>query len=407
MAPPPGNDKNRSVKKTSLSKERTTAHLDLREGLGPAESRQLDRLLETLRKKCRIVVIAGAGISVSAGIPDFRSSTGLFKTGRTENKSKLSGKDLFSAAVYRDDESTSSFHDMVRNLSKRCKDAKPTRFHELLVALAMDQRLLRLYTQNVDGIDVALEPLKTESPLPVRKPWPKTVQLHGTIREMICQLCYEKYPIEPDRFNGAEPPACLNCQKNDSERRKDGKRGHGVGKLRPRIVLYDEGHPESEAIGACMTADLGARPDAIIVVGTTLKVSGIRRYVEQMCKTVRGRRDGMNIWINIDPESIPNDLSGLWDLVVLGPCDEVARQYNKKFTDDLAGADDDESNESGNEDESGNEHNESWNESNESGNADNEYDESGNENEVLSQPPASVISTCCEFDTEPSFLAAI
>src|SRR5277367_5162795 len=91
----------------------------------------LEALLKTLRKRRKIVVVAGAGISVSAGIPDFRSSHGLFKTLRSEHKLKSSGKELFDASVYKDDSSTSAFHDMVRDLSNMDTKATPTPFHYL------------------------------------------------------------------------------------------------------------------------------------------------------------------------------------------------------------------------------------------------------------------------------------
>ena len=44
----------------------------------------------------------GAGISVQAGIPDFRSSDGLFKSIKRDNRREAlsSGKDLFDASVF-------------------------------------------------------------------------------------------------------------------------------------------------------------------------------------------------------------------------------------------------------------------------------------------------------------------
>lgn len=44
----------------------------------------------------------GAGISVRAGIPDFRSSEGLFHTLKRDNprEALTSGKDLFDASVF-------------------------------------------------------------------------------------------------------------------------------------------------------------------------------------------------------------------------------------------------------------------------------------------------------------------
>ena len=46
------------------------------------------------------VVCTGAGISVQAGIPDFRSETGLFQTLKKENSTLSSGRDLFDASVF-------------------------------------------------------------------------------------------------------------------------------------------------------------------------------------------------------------------------------------------------------------------------------------------------------------------
>jgi NAD+-dependent protein deacetylase SIR2 len=50
-------------------KERTTEYLDLRASYNPSQNDEdlLQHLTSTLRKKQKIVVIAGAGISVSAG----------------------------------------------------------------------------------------------------------------------------------------------------------------------------------------------------------------------------------------------------------------------------------------------------------------------------------------------------
>lgn len=238
---------------------------------------------------------------------------------------KSSGKDLFDASVYKDDASTEIFHTMVREMSQATKAAQPTPFHHLLATLAQEGRLLRLYSQNIDGIDTGLPPLATHVPLrKVDGAWPKTVLLHGGLEKMVCVKCHAVTDFDATLFDGPVPPACPRCEAQDSVRTEHaGKRSHGIGCLRPRMVLYNEHNPDDEAIGSVTSADLRVRPDALIVVGTTLKVPGVKRIAREMCKTVRDRKDGLAIWINNDPPPPGKEFE--WDLVVEGPCDEVAR----------------------------------------------------------------------------------
>ncbi|OJD37668.1 sir2 family histone deacetylase hst4 [Diplodia corticola] len=318
----------RKKRRTAEPKPRVTRHLNLQEdAIDETEREALDLLLKVLHKKRKIVMIVGAGISVAAGIPDFRSSKGLFNTLKQQHNLKSSGKDLFDASVYRDPDTTATFHEMVRSLSHQAKLARPTAFHQLIATLADEGRLLRLYSQNVDGIETSLQPLATQIPLPQKGPWPKTVLLHGGLEKMVCAKCNDVTDFEPELFHGPIPPPCKTCEEADQVRTLHaGKRSHGIGLLRPRMVLYNENGPDDEAIGSVTTADLRARPDAVIVVGTTLKVPGVRRITREMVNTVRDRKDGLTVWINNEPEPKGVDLENCWDLVVRGPCDAVARQ---------------------------------------------------------------------------------
>ena len=62
-------DSQRPAKRRRISEKpsRTTEYLDLTKDLGPDEKTQLERVLNVLHKRQKIVVVAGAGISVSAG----------------------------------------------------------------------------------------------------------------------------------------------------------------------------------------------------------------------------------------------------------------------------------------------------------------------------------------------------
>lgn len=328
-------------------KPRCTEHLDL-DNRDEAGEAQLDRLLMVLRRKKKIVVVAGAGMSVSAGsrfyppralprshvraswltpqlVPDFRSSHGLFQTLKDKHKIKGGGKALFDASVYRDDKSTAEFHKMVRDLSSLTKEAKPTAFHHMLATLAHEGRLMRLYSQNVDCLDTSLKPLATTIPLEPKGPWPVTIQLHGGIDKMQCTKCNEISDFDGSLFEGSEAPLCKECKETDLVRTQHaGKRSHGIGRLRPRMVLYNEYNPDQDSIGRVCEADLRRVPDAVIVVGTSLKIPGLKRIVRELCQATRAKRDGFTAWINLDSLPQTPDMKDLWDLEVRGKCDDIA-----------------------------------------------------------------------------------
>lgn len=330
----------RPRKRRKIEREdRTTRYLDLTSDTAQSDYDRRDSietLVKALRKRRKIVVIAGAGISVSAGIPDFRSSNGLFASLKGEHKLKGgSGKQLFDASVYKDNTLTGQFHDMLRDLSGKCSTAQPTKFHYMLARLAREERLLRVYTQNIDGLETRFEQLQTDAPLPHKGPWPKTVQLHGGLDKMYCQKCRQIFEFEAMLFEGEETPTCHKCRETDDIRTNElGRRSHGIGRLRPRIVLYNEENEDRDAIGAVSVADTKTRPDAVVVVGTSMKIPGVRRLVAQFTKIVRDRVEGTTIWINPDPEPKGYEFENSWDLIVKGTSDDVADLVRLRNLDD-------------------------------------------------------------------------
>ncbi|KAL3488105.1 silent information regulator protein Sir2p [Aspergillus germanicus] len=326
----------RKKRRVAAPKERQTQRLDLAAGAGLSygeQQSQIDLLVKTLRRHRKIVVIAGAGISTSAGIPDFRSNEGLFKTLQKKHNLKASGKLLFDAAVYQDEALTASFQDMVRSLSEEAEKTSPTAFHHMLARLGRENRLTRLYTQNIDGIETSMPPLATQIPLSVKAPWPRTIQLHGSLEKMVCQKCRHTSTFDRAMFDRPDAPECPQCSLNNQFRMDTGQRSHGIGKMRPRIVLYNEHNPDEEAITSVMNADIRSRPDALIVVGTSLKIPGVRRLVKSLCQVIRSRKNGVTMWINNEPPS-GKEFEDCWDLMVKGDCEEVARLAQLKRWDD-------------------------------------------------------------------------
>lgn len=62
-------------------------------------------------------------------------------------------------------------------------------------------------------------------------------------------------------------------------------------------MLYGEEHPLAEKIGTLTAADLRSNPDYLIILGTSLKVHGLRTIVKAMAQAVHARK-GKVIYVN-------------------------------------------------------------------------------------------------------------
>lgn len=51
--------------------------------------------------------------------------------------------------------------------------------------------------------------------------------------------------------------------------------------------MYDEPHPLGDDIGIIQTADAARKPDLLIIMGTSMKVHGLKKLVKDFAKTVR------------------------------------------------------------------------------------------------------------------------
>ena len=294
----------------------------------------------------KMVFVTGAGVSVAAGIPDFRSTAGLFQSLKKENKVS-NGKDLFDFNhVYSNQEETVKFNKMVCSMHQAIQNSTPTQFHSLLNWLGNEQRLKRVYTQNIDGFELRLDNLHTESPLSGKKPFPNVVQLHGSINHMSCFKCHKVFDFDPNIFGTSEDlieyneetgeiletqendhkivPLCPNCKELEELRVIAGKRSQGIGKLRPRVILYNEFHPDGEQIGDIVSQDISSSPDCLIIAGTTLKIPGVRRMCKEFAKKIHSK-NGIVLWINNEvPSKAIQDFLEFIDLIVVGDCQNLS-----------------------------------------------------------------------------------
>lgn len=143
----------------------------------------------------RIVVLTGAGISTDSGIPDFRGPRGVWtKDPQAQRNSNITDY-LADPAVRR--------RVWQSRLASPAWTAAPNPGHRAIVELQRQGRLHSLVTQNIDG----LHQVAGHDPASV-------VELHGTMRRVVCLDCGDRGPMEPvlDRLRaGEDDPPCLRC----------------------------------------------------------------------------------------------------------------------------------------------------------------------------------------------------
>ena len=187
----------------------------------------------------RIVFFGGAGVSTESGIPDFRSTDGLYSQSYDYPPEVILSRTFFDnnpAVFYR------FYREKMLFLSAQPNDA-----HRKLAQLEAAGRLTAVITQNIDNLH--------------QKAGSKNVlELHGSVWRNYCMRCKKPYPVEAV-LQAEGVPGC-ECG----------------GIIRPDVVLYEEaldtGVMEA-AVRAVSQADL------LIVGGTSLVVwpaAGLIRY---------------------------------------------------------------------------------------------------------------------------------
>ncbi|KAL7423431.1 hypothetical protein Q5752_001011 [Cryptotrichosporon argae] len=265
----------------------------------------LASVVHLIRSAQCIVVVCGAGVSTAAAIPDFRSANGLFKSKRRAGNVH----DLFHVKSLTSPALLPAHHALLTHLHALSAAAAPTPFHAFLRALDEQGRLLRCYTQNIDGLeeqaglstgvppmpararrksharplplhDDGLPPTPSPSPAraattpahthetattPLRVPdTPRCIPLHGTLTHLTCATCTSAFPIADFVPLSPSAIACPTCVEHAGIRRALSERPRRVGQLRVGVTLYGEEHAQGEAIGAVVERDLRGRAAAAV-----------------------------------------------------------------------------------------------------------------------------------------------
>ncbi|KAJ2630343.1 NAD-dependent deacetylase hst3 [Coemansia sp. RSA 1290] len=309
-------------------------------------SSEMQKLVKRVAGARRVVVVTGAGISVNCGIPDFRSSTGLFQQIQAAHSKVVSkGRDLFDASVvFRSEQAANVFYEWMTHLRHQCADAQPGVVHQFIRELADRGMLLRSYTQNIDGLErkaglAVWDPYRPkDSPQYVSWQQAQSIPLHGTMEHLYCQLCSSSFHFaeQPGDTALSAGDVCVDCMQRSETREALGRRSLPAGKLRPAVVLYQEPHPHSEDIAKIISHDTRALKsrrtshDVILVFGTTLKVPGCRQLVKQLATA---SSQSTTILVNNEPVC-GRVWDGIVDYQVIGCvddwCSRIRRVWNSQ-----------------------------------------------------------------------------
>ena len=194
---------------------------------------KVEQLSKILKESNNIVFFGGAGVSTASGIPDFRSSDGLYS--KKLNRNFTPEQAVSHTFFMRYPEEFFDFYK--QNLIY--PDAKPNDCHLALAKLEKLGKLKAVVTQNIDGLHQAAGSKKV-------------YELHGSVLRNYCMKCHEfhdeKFILQSEGIR-----VCKKCG----------------GKVKPDVVLYEEGLDEATISGAVHAI---SQADTLIIGGTSLIV---------------------------------------------------------------------------------------------------------------------------------------
>ena len=190
------------------------------------------------KKFKNMIFMVGAGISTTAGIPDFRSKTGLFQ--QLQDKYGMnSPEEFFQKKTFL--EKPELFYEFCKIFD--LSNVKPTITHKFMKYM-IDQGIVKyVFTQNIDGLE-----------LKAKIPKEKIVFAHGSFTEGHCSKCGKKIDINIIN-QGIENGKVVYCDTCN-------------GPCKPNVVFYGEDLSEDFYKKAAESKDC----DLVIILGTSLQV---------------------------------------------------------------------------------------------------------------------------------------
>lgn len=284
---------------------------------------------------------------------DFRSPGGLYdqlrekyalETSKAGLPKGLKGADFFDYNFFNQPNTRPFFNKFIAELKGLCESAKPTATHYFIKSLWDKGRIIRWYTQNIDclesqvGLRTTSDDLIEQSPhaneslcnsnISKGEKRPAVVTLHGSISYLACVVCKKRALFDCkviDVFQTGIAPECLECKAKAAARSDSGRRQTTVGIMRPDIVLYHEVHPHGDQIGRYVSEDLRKNPAILLVIGTSLKVIGLKKIVKDFAKSARlNSTKPLVLYINKTPLQ-SKEWTSVFDYQLIGAADEWSK----------------------------------------------------------------------------------
>ncbi|TRY65657.1 hypothetical protein DNTS_009883 [Danionella cerebrum] len=255
----------------------------------------LEDVVRLLNERKKILVLTGAGVSVSCGIPDFRSRDGIYARLAVDFPDLPDPQAMFDIDYFRRDP---------RPFFKFAKEIYPGQFqpspcHRFISTLDKKGRLLRNYTQNIDTLEQVAG-------------IQKIIQCHGSFATASCLVCKHKVDSEAIREDIFKQvvPHCPRCPSDVP---------YAI--MKPDIVFFGENLPEF--FHRAMKQDKD-EVDLLIVIGSSLKVRPVALIPSSIPHEVP------QVLINREPLPHLN-----FDVELLGDCDVIINELCHRLGEDF------------------------------------------------------------------------
>jgi NAD-dependent SIR2 family protein deacetylase len=198
----------------------------------------IDRLRDEIKNKKNIIFMVGAGISTTAGIPDFRSKNGIYEKINKKYPQFKDPSDIFNINFVNDN--VDIFFEVIGDIIN-CESI-PTLAHIFMKEINDTGKLKRIYTQNIDGLEIK-----------AGIPSDKIIQVHGNMDKWYCNKCKHEYTIK----ESLEYKICQECIEKDKKNI-----------IRPDIVFFGE----TVKLSNTFARKDFSKCDLLIIMGTSMSV---------------------------------------------------------------------------------------------------------------------------------------